>query len=53
MVLELCGIDFFTGVPDSLLKRFCVYVMDMCGESYVIATNEGGAVGWPAGMPEI
>jgi len=45
--------EFFAGVPDSLLKSFCVYVTDTCGENHVIATNEGGAVGWPAGKPDL
>ena len=43
------GVDFFTGVPDSLLKNFCAYVTDNCGENHVIAANEGGAVGLAAG----
>ena len=43
------GIDFFTGVPDSLLKSFCAYVTDNCGQNHVIAANEGGAVGLAAG----
>ena len=43
------GVEFFTGVPDSLLKSFCAYVTDNCGESHVIAANEGGAVGLAAG----
>ena len=47
--LKEVGIDFFTGVPDSLLKSFCAYVTDTCGESHVIAANEGGAVGLAAG----
>ena len=38
-------VDFFTGVPDSLLKSFCAYVTDTCGENYVIAVNKGGEVG--------
>jgi len=42
-------IEFFTGVPDSLLKSFCAYVTDNCGENHVIAANEGGAVGLAAG----
>ena len=46
------GVTFFTGVPDSLLKSFCAYVTDRCGESHVIAANEGGAVGWSAGKPD-
>lgn len=47
--LKSSGVDFFTGVPDSLLKSFCAYVTDTCGESHVIAANEGGAVGLAAG----
>ena len=42
--LKAAGVDFFTGVPDSLLKSFCAYVTDACGGSHVIAANEGGAV---------
>lgn len=48
-VLQNIGIDFFTGVPDSLLKSFCAYITDNCGENHVIAANEGGAVGLAAG----
>ena len=48
-VMKSVGVDFFTGVPDSLLKSFCAYVTDTCGESHVIAANEGGAVGLAAG----
>ncbi len=44
-----CGVDFFAGVPDSLLKNFCAYVTDHCGKNHVIAANEGGAVGLAAG----
>ena len=47
--LKAAGVDFFTGVPDSLLKSFCAYVTDTCGGSHVIAANEGGAVGLAAG----
>lgn len=47
--LMASGVDFFTGVPDSLLKSFCAYVTDNCGSSHVIAANEGGAVGLAAG----
>ena len=47
--LRAAGVEFFTGVPDSLLKSFCAYVTDNCGESHVIAANEGGAVGLAAG----
>ena len=47
--LQDSGVTFFTGVPDSLLKSFCAYVTDTCGENYMIAANEGGAVGLAAG----
>lgn len=42
--LKLSGIDFFVGVPDSLLKSFCAYATDMCGDNHIIAANEGGAI---------
>ena len=47
--LREAGVDFFTGVPDSLLRNFCAYVTDNCGAGHVIAANEGGAVGLAAG----
>ena len=37
--LKSMGVDFFTGVPDSLLKSFCAYVMDNCWENHVIVTQ--------------
>lgn len=44
------GIDFFTGVPDSLLKNFCAYVMDNTDKTNnIITANEGGAVALAAG----
>ena len=49
-VLKGAGVDFFVGVPDSLLKSFCAYVTDNCAESHVIAANEGGAVALAAGL---
>ena len=47
--LGASGIDFFVGVPDSLLKSFCAYLTDTCVEKQVIAANEGGAVALAAG----
>lgn len=47
--LKKSDVTFYAGVPDSLLKSFCAYVTDTCGESHVIAANEGGAVGLAAG----
>lgn len=44
------GIDFFTGVPDSLLKDFCAYVTDHTDSNrHVITANEGNAVALAAG----
>lgn len=44
------GIDFFAGVPDSLLKNICAYISDNIDSSHnIIAANEGGAVGLAAG----
>ena len=28
--LKAVGVEFFAGVPDSLLKSFCAYVTDTC-----------------------
>ena len=28
--LKSVGVDFFAGLPDSLLKGFCAYVTDSC-----------------------
>ena len=47
--LRKSDVTFYAGVPDSLLKNFCAYVTDNCGENHVIAANEGGAVGLAAG----
>lgn len=39
------GFDFFTGVPDSLLKDICAYISDNHpAERHLIAANEGAAV---------
>lgn len=44
------GVDFFTGVPDSLLKDFCAYVTDHTNpEHHIIASNEGGAIALACG----
>ena len=48
--LGKCGIDFFAGVPDSLLKNICAYISDTLDDKHnIIAANEGGAVGLAAG----
>ena len=44
------GIDFYAGVPDSLLKNVCAYITDnLPVEQNIIAANEGGAVGIAVG----
>ncbi len=44
------GVEFFTGVPDSLLKEFCACVTDLSSaENHVIAANEGGSVAMATG----
>lgn len=44
------GIDFYAGVPDSLLKNLCAYITDHADDTHnIIAANEGGAMGLAAG----
>ena len=44
------GIDFFAGVPDSLLKNMCAFIADnVDGEHNIITANEGAAVALAAG----
>lgn len=44
------GIEFFTGVPDSLLKDICAFITDNCPkEKNIIAANEGGAIALATG----
>ena len=39
------GVEFFTGVPDSLLKEFCACLEHLpCAGQHIISANEGGAV---------
>lgn len=44
------NVEFFTGVPDSLLKDFCAYITDnISKERHIIAANEGGAIALATG----
>lgn len=44
------NMDFFTGIPDSLLKSLCAYILaELLPENNIIAANEGAAVGIAAG----
>ena len=49
-LLKSHQIDFYTGVPDSLLKNLCAYITDnLPSKQHIIAANEGGAIGLAAG----
>ncbi len=49
-VLSENDIDFFTGVPDSLLKEFCLCIDDFTTpKNHIIAANEGNAIALAAG----
>ena len=43
------GIEFFSGVPDSLLKSFCGYINDNVKDDHIISANEGNAIGMAIG----
>lgn len=44
------GVDFFAGVPDSLLKNICAYITDHVEPDHnIITANEGAAVALAAG----
>lgn len=44
------GVEFYAGVPDSLLKNVCAYITDHYDKEHnIIAANEGGAVALAAG----
>ena len=48
--LKTLGIDFYAGVPDSLLKNVCAYIADNLDDRHnIITANEGGAIGLVAG----
>ena len=48
--LKKVGINFFTGVPDSLLKELCFCIDDKVKKNnHIIAANEGNAISIAAG----
>ena len=48
--IKNAGIEFITGVPDSLLKEICAHItQDFPPTQHIIATNEGSAVGLAMG----
>jgi phosphonopyruvate decarboxylase len=45
-----CGINFYAGVPDSLLKEFCAVITDKASKDFhTITANEGNAIALAAG----
>ena len=51
-LVEIIGLDFYTGVPDSQLKALCNYLMDTYGidpKHHIIAANEGNCTALAAG----
>uniref|UniRef100_T1ITA4 2-hydroxyacyl-CoA lyase 2 n=1 Tax=Strigamia maritima TaxID=126957 RepID=T1ITA4_STRMM len=48
--IQNIGIDFFCGVPDSLLKDFCAYVTtNVPKQKHIITSNEGSAIALASG----
>ena len=49
--LNIAGIDFYAGVPDSQLKALCDYLMNEFGicNKHIIAANEGNCTALAAG----
>jgi len=48
--LDKKGVKFFTGVPDSLLNNFCLYLVNNIPDGrHVMAANEGNAIAIAAG----
>ena len=48
--LARAGVDFYTGVPDSLLKDLLAYIeAEVSRERHITAANEGNAIGIAAG----
>ena len=51
ILLDAIGAEFFTGVPDSLLRPLCDCLYDRYGISdrHIVAANEGNAAALAAG----
>ena len=43
-ILKKNKVDFFTGVPDSILKNLSLYLENFSIKKHIIAANEGAAV---------
>ena len=52
ILCDIIGAEFYTGVPDSLLKPLCSFLMNTCGideHHHIIAANEGSCTAIAAG----
>ena len=48
--LQSSGLNFFTGVPDSLLKDICAYITEnTIANNHIISSNEGSSIGLAIG----
>lgn len=47
--LRSFGIHFFSGVPDSILKEFCIHLAKSSTDQHITAANEGTAIGLAIG----
>jgi phosphonopyruvate decarboxylase len=47
--LRSFGIHFFSGVPDSILKEFCIHLAKLSTAQHITAANEGTAIGLAIG----
>ena len=48
--LFIRGVDFYTGVPDSLLKDISAFITDnVPKENHIISANEGASIGLAVG----
>ena len=49
-LIEKKGTDFYAGVPDSLLKEFCIYLStNKDSQHHIVTANEGNAIGLAIG----
>ena len=48
-ILKKKNINFFTGVPDSVLKSLSIYLKNKNKKQHIITANEGGAVALATG----
>ena len=43
-ILKKNNSNFFTGVPDSVLKELSIFLQNKSKNNHIIATNEGSAI---------